>query len=153
MIKYSLSCENSHEFEGWFSNSGDFDTQQKRGLVSCPLCNSGKISKSLMTPSISTAGPTGSIPSKTQSESTLATNTNAPPGSAELMKQLRGFRDHIESNAENVGNKFSEEARKIHYGEADKRGIYGQASKEDVRDLVDEGVEVMPLPVLPEDSN
>jgi len=106
-----------------------------------------------MTPSISNAGKTSVVPSKSQSQSTLATNTNAPPGSAEFVKQLKKFRDHIELNAENVGTKFPEEARKIHYGEADKRGIYGQASKEDVRDLVDEGVEVMPLPVLPEDSN
>ncbi|MCF6320894.1 MAG: DUF1178 family protein [Rhizobiaceae bacterium] len=153
MIKYSLSCENKHDFEGWFSSSSDFDTQKKRGLVTCPLCDTSKIDKTLMTPSLSTGRQLSKTSSQTQRDATLATNTKMPPESAELIKQLRNFRDNIQANAENVGKKFPEEARKIHYGEADKRGIYGQASKEEVRDLVDEGVEVMPLPTLPEDTN
>ena len=157
MIKYSLICDKEHSFEGWFSSSGDFDTQQKRGLVTCPFCNSGNITKSLMAPSISTSktktAPPGASQEETPDNLPVTTTTQIPAQVGELITKMREWRTQIQANSENVGTKFPEEARKIHYGEAEKRGIYGQASVHDVKELTEEGVEVMPLPVLPEDRN
>lgn len=142
MIKYTLICEQAHDFEGWFGNSDDYESQQKRHLVNCPFCGSSKVEKALMTPSVSTSRPADKF-------------QVAKPDRAQrkFMREMRVFRDKITSNAENVGDKFPEEARKIHYGEVAERGIYGAASLEEVRDLVDEGVQIAPLPVLPEDIN
>lgn len=150
MIKYSLVCANEHTFEGWFSNSSDYDSQCKNGLLSCPICDSESIQKNLMAPSVSTN-------SRKSNESTgdisLSSNANIPEKYAQVMSQMRELRSQVMANADDVGKNFPEEARKIHYGEAEKRGIYGQASSRDVEGLVDEGIEIMPLPTLPEDQN
>ena len=157
MIKYSLICDKEHAFEGWFSSGQDFDAQQKRNLVTCPICESGKIEKSLMAPSISTSKSKAvDVPSSEPepSNDTLQTAaTDVPEGFSEAMTKIRELRDYIRANSDDVGAKFPDEARKIHYGDAQKRGIYGQASPQDVKELVEEGVEVMPLPTLPEDRN
>ena len=169
MIKYSLICDKEHAFEGWFSNSQDFDSQKHRNLVTCPYCDSSKISKTLMAPSISTskAKRPDNIPANSSvengtdkeagkpdsDEAVVGTNANIPAAYNEMVEKMRELRNHIQANAENVGTKFPEEARKIHYGETEKRGIFGRASAEDVEELMEEGVEVMALPVLPEDSN
>ena len=150
MIKYSLICKQHHAFEGWFSNSKDFDDQIKRGLVTCPFCDTPSIEKSLMTPAVSMQK---SIAPSEANETGSATNAPVTKEYTEAMNKIREIRDQVQANSENVGNKFPEEARKIHYGEAEKRGIYGEASPDDVKELVDEGVEIMPLPVLPEDKN
>ena len=147
MIKYSLICKQQHAFEGWFSNSKDFDDQKKRGLVTCPFCDTPSIEKSLMAPAVSTQK------SNAPSESEVVTNAPVTKEYADAMNKIREIRDQVQANSENVGNKFPEEARKIHYGEAEKRGIYGEASPDDVKELVEEGVEIVPLPVLPEDKN
>lgn len=156
MIKYTLSCEKEHVFEGWFSSSGDYDGQLGRGLVSCPFCNSTDIGKTLMTPSVSTSRKSSPPPTNEQSEesasSQVATLDTAEKFS-QVMEQMKALRDHVKKSADNVGGKFSEEARKIHYGETEKRSIYGQASPNDVKELIDEGVEILPLPMLPEDNN
>ncbi|KKX27871.1 DUF1178 family protein [Rhizobium sp. LC145] len=142
MIRYSLSCENAHTFEGWFSTSADFDGQVASGFLTCPVCNSASISKTLMAPSVSTAR-------KKEEKQAVAMDM----ARAEAEARLKAAVAAIKANAEDVGDKFPEEARKIHYGEADARGIIGQASFGEVRDLLEEGIEVAPLPVLPEDAN
>ncbi len=142
MIKYSLCCENAHTFEGWFSESADFDRQMESGFLTCPVCGSAAISKSLMAPSVSTAR-------KKEAKRQMAMDLVR----REAMAKLKEAVSNIRANAEDVGEKFPEEARKIHYGEADARGIIGQASLGEVRDLIEEGIEVAPLPALPEDTN
>ena len=146
MIKFSLACETGHEFDGWFGSSEDYETQQKRGLIACPVCDTTKVSKSLMAPSVSTAR-------KKESRSQAIAVATAHHAKTEMMAKLREIRDEITKNADNVGEKFPEEARKIHYGESERRAIYGEAGLQDVKELVDEGVEIAPLPVLPEDAN
>jgi hypothetical protein len=138
VIVYSLHCPKGHEFEGWFKDSSAFDAQSKSGKLLCPVCNSKKIEKAPMAPAL--AGSVG--------ERNLPVE---PPKSAadELRKArqfMTGLRKFVEDNAEYVGPKFPEEARKIHYGESEERHIYGEASLEDARELIEEGVEVAPLP-------
>jgi hypothetical protein len=142
VIKYSLCCDKAHTFEGWFSESADFDRQVESGFLTCPVCNSGQISKLLMAPSVSTAR-------KKEAKRQMAMDLVRQ----EAMAKLKDAVANIRANADDVGEKFPEEARKIHYGEADARGIVGQASLDEVRDLLDEGIDVAPLPVLPEDGN
>lgn len=142
MINFTLACEAGHEFEGWFSSSQDFAEQRARKLVTCPICGSLKVEKSLMAPSVST--------SKTKDKINVAKVDKTRQALFAEMKQMR---DKITANAEDVGERFPEEARKIHYGESEERGIYGEASVEDVKDLVDEGVKIAPLPILPDDAN
>ncbi|MFK0166841.1 DUF1178 family protein [Rhizobium sp. NPDC090279] len=142
MIRYSLSCDNAHEFEGWFSESADFDRQVESGFLTCPVCNSAAISKLLMAPSVSTAR-------KKDEMQTLAMDT----ARKEVMVKLKEAVEAIKANAEDVGVKFPEEARKIHYGEADARGIIGKATPDEAQALVDEGIEIAAIPVLPDDIN
>ncbi len=142
MIKYSLSCDHAHQFEGWFSTGADFDAQVKSGFLTCPTCGSASISKTLMAPSVSTARKKEA---KQQMVMDLARQ--------EMAAKLKEAVATIKANAEDVGERFPEEARKIHYGEADARGIIGQASLGEVKDLLDEGIEIAPLPVLPDDVN
>ncbi|KQQ49377.1 hypothetical protein ASF69_21270 [Rhizobium sp. Leaf311] len=142
MIRYSLRCEKAHEFEGWFSGSADFDDQQQRGLIGCQVCGSVQVSKMLMAPSVSTAR-------EKEATRTLALDTAQKQAFAKIRETLATIR----ANAEDVGDKFPEEARKIHYGEAEERGIIGQASAQEARALIEEGIEVAPLPVLPDDVN
>lgn len=141
MIKFSLACDLDHSFEAWFRDSADFDTQQKRGLLECPLCGSAKVGKSLMAPSVSTG--------RKKDDRALA-NTQAMQ--AEMLEAMRKMARHVKQNAENVGDKFAEEARKIHYGETDARGIYGKATNDDVAALAEEGIEFLPLPDIPDDE-
>lgn len=141
MIKFSLACESDHSFEAWFRDSADFDTQQKRGLLECPLCGSAKIGKSLMAPSVATG--------RKKEERTVANNQAMQ---AEMIKAMREMAKHVKSSADNVGEKFAEEARKIHYGEAKSRGIYGRATNDEVEALADEGIGFLPLPDLPDDD-
>ena len=143
MIKFSLICDREHEFEIWFGSSDEYDKQKKRKLLSCPSCSSSKIEKALMRPSVSTA----------RKKDQMMQISNVQKAQKELMEKVRQLRDEVVKNGENVGQRFPEEARKIHYGEAEARGIFGSASVEDAKELIDEGIEVMPLPVLPDDQN
>lgn len=142
MIRYELSCDNGHVFEGWFGSADDFDRQQKMALVSCPTCGSAHVTKRLMAPSVSTAR-------KKERRQELVMQA----GQKEMVAKLKEIVSTIRANSEDVGERFPEEARKIHYGEAEQRGLIGRASMEEVRDLLDEGVEIAPLPVLPDDTN
>lgn len=142
MIRYRLNCDQNHEFEAWFRNSDAYDEQRAEDQVACPRCGSVEITKTLMTPG---------IPAKGRSTSTEQTGTITE---AEAMAALaRKLRSHVEENADYVGDRFAEEARKIHYEETEPRGIYGEATPEEATDLRDEGVEVHPLPPTPEDKN
>ena len=134
MIRYHLVCGRDHEFEGWFSNSAAFDDQAKRGLVTCPSCGSKKVSKAPMAPSI-------------------ARGESSASNQREIVEALREARNHVLESSENVGDKFAEEARKIHHEEVKPRSIYGNATADEAQSLQDEGVDFHPLPVLPEDHN
>ncbi|MCM2404280.1 DUF1178 family protein [Rhizobium sp. S153] len=142
MIRYSLICENAHDFEGWFSESADFDRQKASGFLACPVCGSLDISKVLMAPSVSTARHKEKI-------GALAVNEAQKEVAAKLKEVIASIR----ANSEDVGERFPEEARKIHYGETEVRGIIGQASLNEVKSLIDEGIEIAPLPMLPDDTN
>ncbi|WP_064713722.1 DUF1178 family protein [Rhizobium bangladeshense] len=142
MIRYSLTCDNAHEFEGWFSESADFDRQVASGFLTCPICHSAAVSKLLMAPSVSTAR-------KKDERQTLAMDAMR----REALQKLKEAVAAVKANSEDVGTKFPEEARKIHYGEADARGIIGQATVDEAQALVDEGIEIAAIPVLPEDVN
>ena len=154
MIRYSLRCEHDHAFESWFQDSSAYDTQVKRKLVSCPVCGSHGIEKAIMAPRI--VGKKGRESSAPASAETGAATTSTPLLMAqerELRAKLKELRDHIVKNADNVGESFPNEARKMHYGEIEHRPIYGEASPDEARSLIEEGVEVSPLPVLPDDRN
>ncbi|MBB4294287.1 hypothetical protein GGE16_006387 [Rhizobium leguminosarum] len=142
MIRYSLTCDNAHEFEGWFSESADFDRQVATGFLTCPVCHSAAVSKLLMAPSVSTAR-------KKDERQTLAMDVMRQ----EALQKLKEAVAAVKANSEDVGAKFPEEARKIHYGEADARGIIGQATLNEAQALVEEGIEIAAIPVLPEDVN
>ncbi len=141
MIRFSLSCEHDHEFEAWFRSNDDFDTQKKRGFVECPDCGSSKVEKALMAPAVSTG--------RKREKIALAMGEQQK----KVMAQLKEMSEKIRENADYVGDKFAEEARKIHFGEADARGIYGEATPEEARSLAEDGVGFMPIPVFPEDRN
>jgi hypothetical protein len=130
MIRYQLSCDTEHEFEGWFKSGADYDSQAKRGLLECPVCGSGDVRKAIMAPAVAT--------SEVKEDRALR------------MQKMRQFftqvRKQVEENAEYVGDKFPDEARAIHYGDAEERQIYGEATIADAKDLLEEGIPVMPLP-------
>jgi hypothetical protein len=147
VIVYSLRCVKGHAFEGWFASIASFDEQQLGGKLACPLCNSRKVGKAPMAPALSAAVGEG----KRTKRAVVPASATAPvPKGPEELRKMRqfmiGLRKYVEQNAEYVGPKFPEEARKIHYGEADDRHIYGEASLEDAADLVEEGIDVAPLP-------
>lgn len=142
MIRFSLRCREAHEFEGWFAGNDDFDKQLARGLVSCPLCQTTDVEKMLMAPSVSTGR-------QKDERRTLAMDAAQKAVIAKVKETLATIR----ANAEDVGERFAEEARKIHYGETEERGIIGQASLQEAKALIEEGIEVAPLPVLPDDIN
>jgi hypothetical protein len=159
MIRYSLRCERDHAFESWFQDSSAYDAQVKRKLVSCPVCASVKIEKAIMAPRIvgkkgrDRAEPLPAAPTPAAAETPAASTPLVMAQERELRAKLKELRDHIVKNADNVGERFPNEARKMHYGDIEHRPIYGEASPEEARSLIDEGIEVSPLPVLPEDRN
>ena len=148
MIKYALACEQAHEFESWFPSSEAFETQRKRGFVTCPYCNSARVEKQIMAPSVARKDklPDAPVPGP-QPVAVLSDKEQ------EIRAALRALRDHVMKNAENVGKGFVEEARKMHYGEAEERSIYGEADLAEARALLEEGIDVLPLPVVPDDRN
>ncbi|CUB00737.1 DUF1178 family protein [Pannonibacter indicus] len=167
MIRYTLRCDNAHEFEGWFRNSGDFERQTAQGLMSCPACGSDDVTKALMAPAVSTSERRESLAPVSGAEAAAPVEAPAAPAGAgatsamiasdsrhaELLQKLRELRQQIVSNADYVGQSFADEARKMHYGEADHRSIYGETSPDDAQALLEEGISILPLPVLPEDRN
>ena len=162
MIRYTLRCECGHAFESWFQSSSAYDSQIKRKLVTCPACGSVKVDKAIMAPQIvSKKGRESAVPAPVEPAEVTPPAAPTQPSSTpllmaqerELRAKLKELRDHIVKNADNVGERFPSEARKMHYGDIEHRPIYGEASPDEARDLIDEGVEVTPLPVLPDDRN
>jgi hypothetical protein len=143
VIVYSLNCSKGHAFEGWFSNSAAYDAQAAGGKLVCPICDSHKIKKAPMAPSLpSTVGERKNAPEK-----------SAPDELRKMRHFMTGLRKYVQENADYVGPRFPEEARKIHYGEIEERHIYGEASPEEARELIEEGVDVAPLPPDLNDAN
>jgi hypothetical protein len=164
MIRYALVCERQHDFEIWFSDSADYDKQRKRGLVSCPVCDSRKVEKAIMAPALGRGANKRRAPVEVPQEPSLpVAETPAMPApepvamispqEREFRAKLKELRDHLTRNADDVGRKFPEEARKMHYGEIEHRSIYGEASPQEVKELHDEGIEFHPLPILPDERN
>jgi hypothetical protein len=162
MIRYALHCERGHDFESWFANSAAYDKQKKRKLVTCPICGSAQVEKAIMAPRLNrseaTEPPVPGPVAPPALPSPPAGPAKAPvamtsPAERELRKKLRELREHITRNADYVGPRFPEQARKIHYGEIEHRSIYGEASPEEAKELHEEGIEFHPLPVLPEEHN
>lgn len=156
MIHYALICDQGHNFESWFPDSAAYDKQVKRGIVTCPHCGSAKVEKAIMAPRLSSA----SKKRKGRAEAPVAPapETNAPvamisPQEHEFRSKLKELREHLTKNSDNVGTKFSEEARKMHYGETEHRSIYGEATPKDAKELLEEGIEFHPLPILPDERN
>lgn len=165
MIKYALACDNGHAFESWFADSAAYDKQVKRKLVTCPHCGSAKVDKAIMAPRLSGTKKRAAAAARSEPVPETGAEAIAPvpaaaapvammsPAEQELRGKLRELRDQMTKNSSNVGDKFSEEARKMHYGEAEHRSIYGIASPQEAKELADEGIEFHPLPVLPDERN
>lgn len=141
MIVYDLSCDEAHRFEGWFASADDFDSQVRNKQLGCPVCGSAKISRQLSAPYVNSGGATRAEPP--------ATRTTSVTG-IDFEQMRRKFIDFVMNNTEDVGRSFPEEARKIHYEEEPGRPIRGEASPDEVRELHEEGVEIFPVPELPD---
>jgi hypothetical protein len=156
MIRYTLRCDHGHAFESWFQSSTAYEAQEKRKLVSCPVCGSAKVERAIMAPQIVNKKARDSAVSAPAAATEVAAPASTPLLMAqerELRAKLKELRDHIVKTADNVGERFPNEARKMHYGDIEHRPIYGEASPDEARSLIEEGVEVTPLPVLPDDRN
>ncbi len=138
MIVYNLRCEQDHEFEGWFKDSAAYEAQSADGKLVCPVCETRKVEKAPMAPAV--AG-------------TKKREVNSPAELKRMRQFMTGLRKYVQDNADYVGPKFPEEARKIHYGETEERHIYGEATVEEAKELIEEGVDVAPLPPDIEDAN
>jgi hypothetical protein len=148
MIRYDLVCDKGHEFDGWFGDSAAYDKQRKRGFVECTHCGSINVDKQIMAPNIGTKSNKKQADQKQE-----VMSAPLDPRAQMMLQMVKELRAHVEKTAENVGDRFVEEARKIHYNESEARGIYGSASIEDAKSLLEEGIDVMPLPRLPGDAN
>ena len=138
MIRYALICDQDHAFEGWFGSSTDFDDQQARGLLDCPMCASKAVRKQVMAPAVS------------GTKRTVREAAAQPAQSQAMMMEMLGqLRRHVEENFDDVGDAFAKEARAIHEGRSEARGIYGQATPKEARELIEDGVPVAPLPPEP----
>jgi hypothetical protein len=153
VILYNLICERHHEFESWFPSSAAYDKQAKRGLISCPSCGSAKVEKAIMAPRLARKDKSRSVAPAEETAQASSPVAMLSPQEQEFRKKLKELREHLTANADNVGKKFPEEARKMHYGEVEHRSIYGEATAQDAKALHEEGIEFHPLPVLPDERN
>ncbi|MGF1651567.1 MAG: DUF1178 family protein [Hyphomicrobiaceae bacterium] len=173
MIKYQLVCEREHAFESWFANSSAYDKAERAGLLACATCGSTKVRKAIMAPNVSvktrqrgesSAGrQVASDAEPTPAATVPAPHPTSPPQQvmagppaeqvAKVVAFMRALRAAVEATAEDVGDRFADEARKMHYGDADERAIFGEATLAETIDLIEEGIEIVPLPALPEDHN
>lgn len=152
MIVYSLTCSDNHEFEAWFKDSAAFDEQRAQKVVLCPSCGSDDVRKAVMAPRISRSRTEAPLPSEPTGKEVPAVSATTARRE-ELQRLLVELRQHVEANCDYVGDRFAEEARRIHYGEADARDIYGETTPDEARNLLEEGVKVAPLPPLPRRNN
>jgi len=154
VIAYQLICTDGHEFEGWFKNSAAYDCQADAGDLACPVCGDPKIAKAIMAPSVKTSV------TKAKGNDVIEVPAPKPPESPnpaqdpqKVRQFIAGYRKFIEENAEYVGRRFPEEARKIHYGETEERHIYGESTVGEAKELIEEGIDVAPMPPDPADLN
>ena len=166
MIKYQLICDKSHEVEGWFGDSVAFESQQESGFLTCPVCGSADVRRALMAPNLASPKtrktdlaeqqPSAQPEPQPQPQAPQQASAALPPAAArkmqELMSEMRALQTRIREECRDVGNDFAEEARKIHYGEVEPEGIYGQATAEEREALDEEGIEIMDMPWLPKDN-
>jgi hypothetical protein len=134
MIRYALVCENAHEFEGWFGSSGDFEDQAQRGLIACPVCDTKSVAKQIMAPSVAGTKKTTDLPPQMRSM---------------VMEAMGRVRKHVEENFDYVGDTFADEARAIHEGRSEDRGIYGEATPAQIKSLTEDGVPIAAMPPAP----
>lgn len=153
MIHYQLRCEQTHEFDGWFKDSATFDRQAKRGLVECPICGDTKVTRALMAPAVSTRDTARvvEVEQPPQPEAQPPAPPAPPPQRmpAQMFAILQRMRAEVEKNCDYVGPEFADEARRMHRGETDKRGIYGETTKDEAEALADEGIEISSIPWVP----
>lgn len=150
MIHYQLRCDHDHEFDGWFKDSAAFDRQAKRGLVECPHCGDSRVSLALMTPAVPKKSSQLPAPVPPQAaEAMLGVGKKAARLPAEVRAALQRLRAEVEQNCDYVGPEFAYEARKIHRGESDKRGIYGETTPDEAEALAEEGIAISSIPWVP----
>ncbi|WP_349369620.1 DUF1178 family protein [Salinarimonas sp.] len=168
MIRYALACDSGHAFESWFPSAAAYDEQAARGLVTCPVCDSATVTKQIMAPSVArtdrapsrpAAEPEASPPAPASAPAPAPVPAPAPPPALlseehqRMRAAIRELRAYVEANAEDVGRSFPEEARRIHAGDAPERFIMGQADRDEIEELIEDGVPIAPLPVLPDERN
>jgi hypothetical protein len=159
MIKFTLACENAHQFESWFQNGAAFDFQVEAGLVGCPICGARKVAKAIMAPAITgrrRGEPEPPAPRQVSEGQAAEAPTKVAlldPKDRELRAMIESLRTRIFAEAQDVGEHFPEEARKIHDGLVEERPIHGQASVEEARALLEEGIGILPIPLLPDEHN
>lgn len=161
MIRYSLRCEAGHDFESWFPSGEEFDGQRARGLLSCPVCGSPKVEKALMAPALGRKGNRAGDAAPAAEETAPQAPEPEAAGPFTILSEkekavramLAALRSHVTENADYVGRSFAEEARRMHYGEIEHRSIYGEAEAREARALIEEGIEVHPLPPVPDERN
>ena len=163
MIRYALACDTGHAFESWFPGSAEYEAQLADGLVICPFCGSLRVEKQIMAPSVArtdqAARPAPVPPPPTGLRPEGLPVPAAQPMAVfsekerEFRAMLKAFREHVTQNADNVGRAFADEARKMHYGETEHRSIYGEANLAEAKELLEEGIEVQPLPIVPDERN
>lgn len=157
MIHFSLSCERDHEFEGWFRDSSDYENQLDKGFLVCPYCESKQIRKALMSPALAKTAGKGRAKNRKSIEDTDIPRDKElrklDPKGEKILKKIREIRTKLIENSDDVGTQFAEEARKMHYGEKKKRGIYGRANFNEAKKLHEEGIDFFAMPSLPEENN
>ncbi len=166
MILYALACDSGHEFESWFRDSAAYDMQRAEGFVSCPFCGSEKVEKAVMAPNVARKDRAVAAPGLDEAHAPAAAPTLPPAASAGapaapalsdkdrlIREMVREVHARLTENADYVGPSFAEEARRIHEGEAEERPIWGEATLEEAKELIEEGIPAMPIPVPPDERN
>lgn len=148
MIRFNLVCDNGHDFESWFASNESYDFQIEHALVACPHCNATKIGKAIMAPAVARSSRKKPLPAKPQAKQDVAL---LGPGDQELRKMARALHEKLVDATVDVGAEFPSEARKIHDGDAPERAIRGQASLEEAHALLEDGVSILPMPILPDE--
>jgi len=146
MIHYNLRCDDGHEFDSWFNSSASFDKQAKRGLLECPHCGSAKVERALMTPAVPRKGRITADPTPPQPAAPAVATEHVPDHIRAMLQKLRA---EVEKNCDYVGDAFAEEARRIHKGEVDPHGIYGETTREEAEALAEEGIDISRIPWVP----
>jgi hypothetical protein len=157
MIVFTLRCDDGHEFETWFRDGATYERQARRGLVACPECGSTEVEKAVMAPRLGRSAKSDPAPRETRHEAApeapatppAAATPDRPPTPAEFRRALQVLRSYVETNCENVGKGFADEARRIHKGETKARGIYGDATPAEAEKLAEDGIEVAAIPWVP----